>query len=52
MVTVLEGCTTEEQGSAVFILWAKGLNVKDIHIKYFMFTGSGCRVKRFTTESR
>jgi hypothetical protein len=35
------------------LLWAKGLNAKDIHEKYFLFTvGSVCCVKRFTTGSR
>jgi hypothetical protein len=31
-------CTTEEEGSTVRFLWAKGLNAKDIHKKYFLFT--------------
>jgi hypothetical protein len=31
MVTVLEECSTEEQCSIVLLLWAKGLNAKDIH---------------------
>jgi hypothetical protein len=37
----------------VRILWAKGLNEKDIHKKCFLFTvESVCRVRRFTTGSR
>jgi hypothetical protein len=31
MVTVLEVYTTEEKRSVVPLLWAKGLNAKDIH---------------------
>jgi hypothetical protein len=32
MATVLEDCTTEEQRSLLrFVLWAKGVNAKDIH---------------------
>jgi hypothetical protein len=31
MATVLEECTFEEQRSVVHLLWAKGLNAKDIH---------------------
>jgi hypothetical protein len=31
MVTVLEECTTDEQCSAVHLLWPKGLTVKDNH---------------------
>jgi hypothetical protein len=34
-------------------LWTKGLNAKDIHKTYFLFTvGSVCRPKRFTIGSR
>jgi hypothetical protein len=34
-------------------LWAKGLNAKDTHKKYFLFTvGSVCRVKQFTAGPR
>jgi hypothetical protein len=36
-----------------FFLWEKGVNAKDIHKKYFLFTvGSVCRVKLFTAVSR
>jgi hypothetical protein len=35
MTTVLEECTTEDQRSVVPLLWAKGLNAKDIHIEMF-----------------
>jgi hypothetical protein len=31
MATVLEQCITEEQYSVVRLLWAKGLNAKDIY---------------------
>jgi hypothetical protein len=31
MAIVLEECTIEQQRSVVRFLWAKGLNVKDIH---------------------
>jgi hypothetical protein len=35
------------------LLWAKGLDGKDIHKNSFLFTaGSVCRVKRSTTGSR
>jgi hypothetical protein len=35
MATVLEEYTTEEQNSAVNILWVKGLSAKDIHKEMF-----------------
>jgi hypothetical protein len=35
MVTVLEGCTTEEQNSVMRFLWAEGLNAKGIHKQIF-----------------
>jgi hypothetical protein len=35
MATVLEKYTTEELSSAVRFLWAKGLNLKDIHKEMF-----------------
>jgi hypothetical protein len=31
MATVLEECTNEEHRSVVLLLWAKGLNAKDIN---------------------
>jgi hypothetical protein len=31
MATVLEECITDEQRSAVRLLWVKGLNAKNIH---------------------
>jgi hypothetical protein len=47
--TVLEKYTTEEQRSLVRFLWAKGLNAKDIHKIWFLFTvGSVYHVKRFS----
>jgi transposase len=42
MATVLEECITEEQRSAVSFLWAKGLNVKDIHKEIFPVYGGKC----------
>jgi hypothetical protein len=30
VVTMLEECNTQEQGSVVHCLWAKGLSAKDI----------------------
>jgi hypothetical protein len=52
MATVLEDFTTEEQCSVALLLWAKGLNAKDIHKKKFLFVvGSVCCRKRFTTGS-
>jgi hypothetical protein len=42
MVTVLEGCATEEQRSRVRFLWAKGLNAKDIHKEIFSVYGGKC----------
>jgi hypothetical protein len=35
MVTVIEGCTTEQQRFVVQYLWAKGLNAKNIHKEIF-----------------
>jgi hypothetical protein len=42
MVTVLEECTTEEQRSVVLLLWAKGLNAKDIHKEMFPVYSRKC----------
>jgi hypothetical protein len=39
MVTVLEGCTTEEQRSVVSFLWEGGLNANDIHKEVFPIYG-------------
>jgi hypothetical protein len=39
MVIMLEEYTTEEQPSVVRILWAKGLNAKDIHKEMFPVYG-------------
>jgi hypothetical protein len=48
MATALPQCNTEEQRCVTRFLWAKELNVKDIH-KCFLFTvWSVCRIKRFT----
>jgi hypothetical protein len=41
MVTNLE-CISEEQHSYVRVLWAKGLNAKDIHEEMFPFCGRKC----------
>jgi hypothetical protein len=38
MVTVLEMCTTEEQN----LLWARGLNAKDIHREMCPVYGGKC----------
>jgi hypothetical protein len=44
MATVLGECTNEEQHSVVRLLWAKGLNARDIHKKCCLLTvGSVCR---------
>jgi hypothetical protein len=42
MATVLEWCTTEEQHSVVRLLWAKGLNAKDIYKEMFLVYGEKC----------
>jgi transposase len=42
MVTVLEEYTTEEQRSAVHLLWAKGLNAKDINKEMFPLYSGKC----------
>jgi hypothetical protein len=42
MATVLEGCTIEEQHSFVRFMWAKGLNVKNIHKEMFHVYGGKC----------
>jgi hypothetical protein len=39
MKTVVEDCTTEEQHSVVHILWAKGLDAKDVHKEMFPVYG-------------
>jgi hypothetical protein len=53
MATVFEVYTIEEDCSVVGSLWAKGLNVKDIHKEIFPVYGrSVSRFKRFTTGSR
>jgi hypothetical protein len=37
MATILKDCTTEEQRSVIrLLLWAKGLNAKDIHKEMFL----------------
>jgi hypothetical protein len=42
MSTVFEECNTEEQRSILRFLWAKGLNVKSIHIEIFpVYCGKG-----------
>jgi hypothetical protein len=52
MATVLEEYSTEEQGSVVRLLCAKGLNVKDIHKEMFPVYDGKCRIKRFKTGFR
>jgi hypothetical protein len=42
VATVLEDCTTEEQRSVMRFLWAKGLNVKDIHKEICYVYGTKC----------
>jgi hypothetical protein len=42
MAAVLEEYTTEEQRSVVRFLWAKGLNIKDIHKEMFRVYGRKC----------
>jgi hypothetical protein len=42
MATVLEVCTTEEQRFVVLLLWAKGLNAKDIQKEMFPVYGLKC----------
>jgi hypothetical protein len=42
MTTVLEVYSAEEQRSVVRILWAKGLNAKDIHKETFPVYGGKC----------
>jgi hypothetical protein len=42
VVTVLEGCVTEEQRSVLHFVWAKGLNAKDIHKEMFFVYGVKC----------
>jgi hypothetical protein len=42
MATVFEKCTTEEQRSVVCLVWAKGLDAKDIHKEMFSVYGGKC----------
>jgi hypothetical protein len=39
---VLEECITEEQRSIVLVMWAKGLNAKDIHKEMFRVYCKNC----------
>jgi hypothetical protein len=39
---VLKEYTTEEQNSVVSVLWAKGLNAKDIHKEVFPVYSGKC----------
>jgi hypothetical protein len=41
MATVLEECIIEEQ-RCLCVLWAKGLNAKDIHKEMFPVYGGKC----------
>jgi hypothetical protein len=42
MGPVLEECTAKELHSVVRLLWAKGLNAKDIHKEMFALYGGKC----------
>jgi hypothetical protein len=42
MVTVLEEYATEEHCSVVCLLWANGLNEKNIHIEMFPVYSGKC----------
>jgi hypothetical protein len=42
IATVLEEYTTEEQSFVVGLLWAKGLNSKDIYKEIFPVYGEKC----------
>jgi hypothetical protein len=46
MATVLEEFTTEEQRSVVRLVWAKGLNGKDIHKDMFPVYGGKCLTRK------
>jgi hypothetical protein len=46
MATVLEEFTTEEQRFVLRFLWAKGLNVKNIHKEIFPVYGEKCSSRR------
>jgi hypothetical protein len=60
MATVLESCTTEKQRSVVRLLWAKGLNAKDIYGEMFPVLRWEClspkafhnRVNKFSQDVR
>jgi hypothetical protein len=45
MTTVLE-CITEEQRSVVLLLWAEGLNAKDIDKEMFSVYGGKCLARK------
>jgi hypothetical protein len=42
MATVLQECTTNDQRCILRLLWAKGLNVKDIRKEMFSIYGGKC----------
>jgi hypothetical protein len=42
MATVLEECAPEKQRSVVLLIWAKGLNPKDILKEIFPFYDKKC----------
>jgi hypothetical protein len=53
MATDLEEYSTKEQRSVVRLLWAEGLNAKDIHKQIFhIYGGKYLSRKALTTESR
>jgi hypothetical protein len=46
MATTLEECTIEEQHSVVHLLWATGLNTKNIHKEMFPVYGGKCLLRK------
>jgi hypothetical protein len=42
MAIVIEKCTAEQQRSVVLLLWARGLNIKDIYKEIFSVYGGKC----------
>jgi hypothetical protein len=49
----VEECSTKEQHSVVHLLWATGLNIKDIHKEMFpVYSGKYLSCKALTTRLR
>jgi hypothetical protein len=46
MAIVLEDFTTEEQRSAMRLLWAKGLNAKDVYKEIFPVYDRKCLLRK------